>query len=146
MQFKLQMFWLKNILTKQVMNNSKNPLSPHLQIYRWQISSLLSIIHRITGILNLLGLIFISAWISSAGIGENLFECFSVFLKSFIGKFILIGFTWSMSYHLLSGIRHFFWDLGYGYEIKTANISGIIVIASSLLLTVFLWLIGRGLI
>ena len=128
------------------MNNSKNPLSPHLQIYRWQISSLLSIIHRITGILNLLGLIFISAWISSAGIGENLFEYFLVFLKSFIGKFILIGFTWSMSYHLLSGIRHFFWDLGYGYEIKTANISGIIVIASSLLLTVFLWLIGRGLI
>ena len=128
------------------MNNSKNPLSPHLQIYRWQISSLLSIIHRITGILNLLGLIFISAWISSAGIGENLFEYFSVFLKSFIGKFILIGFTWSMSYHLLSGIRHFFWDLGYGYEIKTANISGVIVIVSSLLLTVFLWLIGRGVI
>ena len=128
------------------MNDSKNPLSPHLQIYRWQISSLLSITHRITGILNLLGLIFISAWISSAGIGENLFEYFSVFLKSFIGKFILIGFTWSISYHLLSGIRHFFWDLGYGYEMKTVNISGIIVIVSSLLLTVFLWLIGRGLI
>ena len=128
------------------MNDLKNPLSPHLQIYRWQISSLLSIIHRITGILNLLGLIFISAWISSAGIGENLFVCFSVFLNSNIGKFILIGFTWSMSYHLLSGIRHFFWDLGYGYEIKTANISGVIVIVSSLLLTIFLWLIGRGLI
>ena len=128
------------------MNDSKNPLSPHLQIYRWQISSLLSITHRISGILNLLGLIFISVWISSAGIGENLFEYFSVFLKSFIGKFILIGFTWSTSYHLLSGIRHFFWDLGYGYEIKTVNISGVIVIISSLLLTVFLWLIGRGLI
>ena len=94
------------------MNDSKNPLSPHLQIYRWQVSSLVSIIHRITGILNLLGLIFICAWISSAGIGENLFGFFSVFLKSFIGKFILIGFTWSMSYHLLSGIRHFF--LGFG--------------------------------
>jgi len=128
------------------MNDSKNPLSPHLQIYRWQVSSLVSITHRITGILNLLGLIFISAWISSAGIGENLFEYFSVFLKSFIGKFILIGFTWSISYHLLSGIRHFFRNLGYGYEIKTANISGVIVIVSSLLLTVFLWLIGRGLI
>ena len=128
------------------MNDSKNPLSPHLQIYRWQISSLLSITHRITGILNLLGLIFISAWISSAGISENLFEYFSVFLKSFIGKFILIGFTWSINYHLLSGIRHFFCYLGYGYEIKTANISGVIVIVSSLLLTVFLWLIGRGLI
>ena len=128
------------------MNDPKNPLSPHLQIYRWQISSLISITHRITGILNFLGLIFISAWISSAGISENLFECFSVFLKSFIGRFILIGFTWSISYHLLSGIRHLFWDLGYGYEIKTANFSGILVILSSLILTIVLWMIGRGLI
>ena len=128
------------------MNDSKNPLSPHLQIYRWQISSLISIIHRITGILNFLGLIFISVWISSAGISENSFEYFSVFLKSFIGRFILIGFTWSMSYHLLSGIRHLFWDLGYGYEIKTANFSGILVILSSLILTIVLWMIGRGLI
>ena len=128
------------------MNNKNNPLSPHLQIYRWQISSLVSIAHRITGILNFLGLIFISAWISSAGISENLFECFSVFLKSFIGRFILIGFTWSISYHLLSGIRHLFWDLGYGYEIKTANFSGILVILSSLILTIVLWMIGRGLI
>jgi len=128
------------------MNDSKNPLSPHLQIYKWQVSSVVSIIHRITGILNLLGLILICAWISSAGIGENLFGSFSVFLKSFIGKFILIGFTWSMSYHLLSGIRHFCWDLGYGYEIKTANLSGIVVIIGSLFLTIILWMIGKGLI
>ena len=128
------------------MNDSKNPLSPHLQIYRWQISSLDSITHRITGIFNLLGLIFICIWISSVGISENFFEYFSIFLKSFIGKFILIGFTWSISYHLLSGVRHLFWDLGYGYEIKTANISGTIVIFGSLILTFVLWLIGRGLI
>ena len=128
------------------MNDSKNPLSPHIQIYRWQVSSLVSIVHRITGILNLLGLIFICAWISSVGIGENFFESFSVFLKSFIGEFILIGFTWSMSYHLLSGIRHFFWDLGHGYEIKTANFTGIIVILGSLVLTIILWMIGKGLI
>ena len=126
------------------MNNSKNPLSPHLQIYRWQISSLLSIVHRITGILNLLGLIFISAWIFSAGFGENLYECFSFLLKSFFGKFIIIGFTWSMSFHLLSGIRHLVWDLGYGFEIKTANISGIIVIICSLVLTIIFWLFARG--
>ena len=128
------------------MNDSKNPLSPHLQIYRWQISSLVSITHRITGIFNLLGLIFICIWISSVGISENFFEYFSIFLKSFKGKFILIGFTWSISYHLLSGVRHLFWDLGYGYEIKTANISGTIVIFGSLILTFVLWLIGRGLI
>ena len=89
---------------------------------------------------------FFCVWISSAGIGENLFGSFSVFLKSFFGKFILIGFTWSMSYHLLSGIRHFFWDLGHGYEIKTANLSGIIVIIGSLFLTIVLWMVGKGLI
>ena len=100
----------------------------------------------VTSLENLLGLIFICAWISSAGIGESFFESFSVFLKSFIGKFILIGFTWSMSYHLLSGIRHFFWDLGYGYEIKTANLSGIIVVIGSLFLTIILWMVGKGLI
>ena len=126
------------------MNDSKNPLSPHLQIYRWQISSLLSIVHRITGILNLLGLIFISVWILSAGLGENLYECFSFLLKSFFGKFILIGFTWSMSFHLLSGARHLVWDLGYGFEIKTANISGIIVIIFSFALTIIFWLFARG--
>ena len=128
------------------MSDSKNPLSPHLQIYRWQISSLISITHRITGILNFLGLIFISAWISSAGISENLFEYFLIFLKSFIGEFFLIGFTWSISYHLLSGIRHLFWDLGYGYEIKTANFSGILVILGSLVLTIILWVVGKGLV
>jgi len=128
------------------MNDSKNPLSPHLQIYRWHVSSLVSITHRITGILNLLGLIFICIWISSAGISQNLFEFYSIFLKSFVGKFILIGFTWSMSCHLLSGVRHFFWDLGYGYEIKTANLSGIIVILGSFVLTIIFWMIGRGLI
>ena len=128
------------------MSDSKNPLSPHLQIYRWQISSLISITHRITGILNFLGLIFISVWISSAGISENLFEYFLIFLKSFIGEFFLIGFTWSISYHLLSGIRHLFWDLGYGYEIKTANFSGILVILGSLVLTIILWVVGKGLV
>ena len=92
----------------------------------------------------MVGLIFICDWISSAGISENLFECFISFLNSFIGKFILMGFTWSMSYHLLSGIRHFFWDLGYGYEIKVANLSGFIVILGSLVLTIIFWLIGRG--
>jgi len=127
------------------MNDSKNPLSPHLQIYRWQISSLVSITHRITGILNFLGLIFICIWIISAGISENLYENFSFFLKSFLGKFILIGFTWSISFHLLSGIRHLFSDLGYGYEIKTANISGVVAIVGSLILTIIFWIIGRGL-
>ena len=126
------------------MNDSKNPLSPHLQIYRWHISSLLSITHRISGIVNLLALILIFFWLIALSLGENNYESFLLVINSFFGKFILIGFTWSMSFHVLSGIRHLVWDLGYGFEIKTANITGIIVIISSLTLTIIFWLFSRG--
>ena len=126
------------------MNDSKNPVSPHLQIYRWHISSLLSITHRISGVINLLALILIFFWLLGLSFGESNYELFLLIINSFFGKFILIGFTWSMSFHLLSGIRHLAWDLGYGFEIKTANISGIIVIIFSLALTIIFWLFARG--
>ena len=126
------------------MNDFKNPVSPHLQIYRWHISSLLSIIHRISGVINLLALILIFFWLLSLSFGESNYELFLLIINSFFGKFILIGFTWSMSFHILSGIRHLAWDLGYGFEIKTANISGIIVIICSLVLTIIFWLFARG--
>jgi len=126
------------------MNDSNNPLSPHLQIYRWHISSLLSITHRIAGVINLLALILIFFWLVVLSLGESNYELFLSIINSFFGKSILIGFTWSMSFHLLSGMRHLVWDLGYGFEIKTANISGIIVIITSLVVTVIFWLFARG--
>ena len=128
------------------MNDSKNPLSPHLQIYRWHISSLLSITHRISGIINLLALILIFFWLIVLSFGESNYELFLLIINSFFGKFILIGFVWSMSFQILSGIRHLVWDVGYGFEIKTANISGVLVILSSLVATIIFWLLGRGLI
>ncbi len=128
------------------MNDSKNPLSPHLQIYRWQISSLVSIFHRITGIINVMGLTIICLWIGLLFFGESRYGLINTFFQSYFGKVFIMGFVWSYSFHLLSGIRHLILDLGYGYEIKTANISGIIVIIGSLVLTVLMWLIGRGLI
>ena len=126
------------------MNDSKNPLSPHLQIYRWHISSLLSITHRISGVINFLALILIFLWLIVLSLGESNYETFLLIVNSFLGKFILIGFTWSMSFHVLSGIRHLAWDLGYGFEIKTANISGVIVIIFSLAFTIIFWLFARG--
>ena len=126
------------------MSDSKNPLSPHLQIYRWHISSLISITHRISGIINLLALILIFFWLLALSFGENSYELFLLSINSFFGKFILIGFTWSMSFHLLSGIRHLAWDLGYGFEIKTANFSGMLVIIFSLAITIAFWLFARG--
>ena len=126
------------------MTANQNPLSPHLQIYRWHISSLLSITHRISGVINLLALTLIFFWLIVLSFGENNYELFLSIINSFFGKFILIGFTWSMCFHILSGIRHLAWDLGYGFEIKTANISGIIVVISSLALTIIFWLFARG--
>tara|TARA_B100000029_G_scaffold384881_1_gene380466 strand:+ start:574 stop:960 length:387 start_codon:yes stop_codon:yes gene_type:complete len=128
------------------MKDNHNPLSPHLQIYRWQISSLLSITHRISGVINLLALILIFFWLITLILGEDNYESFLLMINSSFGKFILIGFVWSMCFHILSGIRHLIWDLGYGFEIKTANISGIIVVISSLVLTILFWLFARGLI
>ena len=128
------------------MNVSKNPLSPHIQIYKWHISSLVSITHRISGVINLIALILIFFWLLAFNLGESNYELYLLIINSFFGKFILIGFTWSMSFHILSGIRHLVFDLGYGYEIKIANISGLIVIISSLFLTILFWLFARGLI
>ena len=128
------------------MKYNQNPISPHLQVYRWHISSLLSIIHRIVGVINLLALILMFFWILVLNLSESNYELFLLAINSFLGKCILIGFTWSMSFHILSGARHLVWDMGYGFEIKTANISGIIVIILSLFVTIIFWLLGRGLI
>ena len=128
------------------MKDNQNPISPHLQIYRWHISSLLSITHRIAGVINLLALILMFFWLLTFSLGEKNYELFLLVINSFFGKFILIGFTWSMSFHIFSGIRHLVWDMGYGFEIKTANISGILVIFFSLVTTIIFWLLARGLI
>ena len=128
------------------MTDNQNPISPHLQIYRWHISSLLSITHRIAGFINLLALILMFVWVLTFNLGQSNYEFFLFAINSFFGKFILIGFVWSMSFHIFSGIRHLAWDMGYGFEIKTANITGILVILSSLVATIIFWLLGRGLI
>ena len=126
------------------MTDNQNPISPHLQIYRWHISSLLSITHRIAGVVNLFALILMFFWLLSFSLGKSNYELFLSIINGFFGKFVLIGFTWSMCFHITSGMRHLAWDLGYGFEIKTANISGIIVIISSLVLTIIFWLFAKG--
>ena len=125
------------------MNNKKNPLSPHIQIYSWHISSLISISHRITGVINIIALTFISIWISSMLLGATSYELTKNILSSFIGKFIIIGIIWSFSFQILSEIRHLFWDLGYGFELKISKITGLMVIFGSFILTVLIYLAGR---
>ena len=122
---------------------NKNPLSPHIQIYRWHISSLVSISHRITGVINIIAITLICLWVSLLLFGESNYEAINLFLNSFIGKFIILGITWSFSFQALSEIRHLIMDFGYGFEIKTTKITGLIVIFGSLISTVVFYLIGK---
>ncbi len=121
-----------------------NPLSPHIQIYRWHISSLVSISHRITGIINILAITLICIWFSLILLGESNYEIIKTFLQSFIGKFIIIGITWSFSFQMLSEIRHLIMDMGYGFELKTTKVTGLLVIFGSFILTVIIYILGRG--
>ena len=123
---------------------NKEPLSPHIQIYRWHISSLVSISHRITGIINIIAITIICFWASSLLLGENNYEAINSFLNSFIGKFIILGITWSFLFQILSEIRHLIMDLGFGFEIKTTKITGLLVIFGSIVLTVVFYVIGKN--
>jgi len=125
---------------------NKRPLSPHIQIYRWHVSSLVSISHRITGIINIIAITLICLWVSLIFISENNHEMINLFLSSKIGKFIILGLTWSFSFQILSEIRHLIMDLGYGFELKTSKITGLLVILGSLILTVIFYIIGKNLI
>ena len=127
------------------MKNKNNPLSPHIQIYSWHISSLISISHRITGVINIIALTFISIWISSMLLGVTGYEFTKSILNSFFGKFIITGIIWSFNFQILSEIRHLFLDLGYGFDLKTSKITGLIVIFGSFILTVLTYLVGRQL-
>ena len=122
------------------------PLSPHIQIYKWHISSLVSISHRITGIVNILAITLICFWIALILLGESNYELINFFLQTFIGKFILIGITWSFSFQMLSEIRHLIMDMGYGFELQTTKITGLLVIFGSIILTILIYLFGRGII
>jgi succinate dehydrogenase / fumarate reductase cytochrome b subunit len=123
---------------------NNNPLSPHLQIYRWHISSLVSISHRITGIINFLAFVLICLWASMLLLGEANYDSIEFLLNSIIGKFIILGLTWSFSFQILSEIRHLIMDMGYGFEIKTTRITGLLVIFGSIFLTIIIFVLGKN--
>ena len=125
------------------MQNDNNPLSPHLQIYKWQISSLLSITHRIVGVINILAITLICIWTLSLLVGENSYEITHLFLKSLFGKFIIVFLCWTFSFHILNEIRHLIWDMGYGFDLKVAKITGILTLFGSVILTILFYLVGK---
>ena len=126
------------------MQNNNNPLSPHLEIYKWQISSLLSITHRIVGVINILAITLICIWTLSLLLGESSYEITKIFLRSFFGKFIIVSLCWTFSFHILNELRHLIWDMGYGFDLKVAKITGVLAFFGSFVLTILFYLIGKN--
>ena len=124
--------------------SEKNPLSPHLQIYRWQISSVLSITHRIIGIINAIAIILICLWFISLLFGDENYKIIIIFFQSFFGKFFVISLSWTFSFQILNEIRHLAWDIGYGFDLKTSKITGVIAIIGSFVLAITIYLTGKG--
>ena len=122
---------------------NNNPLSPHIQIYNWHISSLVSISHRVTGIINFFTITLIGLWIASLLLGEQNYVFISLFLTSFFGKFACLGIIWSFTFQIFSEIRHLIMDLGYGFEQKTTQITGLIVLIGPFPTTILIFLIGQ---
>jgi len=121
------------------MSSPGRPLSPHLSIYRWPITMLLSILHRISGLALSLGLVVFAWWLLAASSGGDAYQQFSAFAASGIGRLMLLGWTAAFFYHLANGIRHMVWDLGYGFELSVANASSWFVLVLTLLLTAAYW-------
>ena len=121
------------------MRQPDRPLSPHLSIYRWPVTMLLSILHRATGIANAVGLIVLAAWLMQAAAGEAAYGALTAILGSPFGYVVLAGFSFSFFYHLCNGIRHLVWDTGRGFEKRQANASAWAVIAMAFVLTALFW-------
>ncbi|MFZ1624959.1 MAG: succinate dehydrogenase, cytochrome b556 subunit [Gammaproteobacteria bacterium] len=124
------------------MKDDNAPLSPALQIYRPQLTSVLSFMHRLTGIALSLGSLLLIAWLVAGSMGSPAYDMLLGFLRSGTGVLLLFGWTFTLFYHLCNGIRHLCWDAGYGFELKTIYASGWAVVSASLGLTVATWLIG----
>ena len=140
------MFDEKNVtlVYKTIMENN-NPLSPHLQIYKWQISSLLSITHRIVGVVNFFAIVLICIWAMLIMFDENNYSIIYIILNSTFGKFLAISLCWTFSFHILNELRHLIWDAGYGFELKVSKITGILALIGSFVLTVIFYVLGRNL-
>ena len=122
-----------------------NPLSPHLQIYKWQISSLLSITHRIVGVVNFFAIVLICIWAMLIMFDVNNYSIIYIILNSTFGKFLAISLCWTFSFHILNELRHLIWDAGYGFELKVSKITGIFAFIGSFVLTIIFYIFGRNL-
>ena len=130
------------------MGQSDRPLSPHLQVYRPQLGSVMSISHRLTGLFLGVGALFLTFWLTSMAGGPSQYATVQALVDSLFGRAILVAWTFSLFYHLCNGIRHLFWDAGYGYDLQSSHLSGWATLITSVLLTagLWLWVASRGIV
>ena len=119
----------------------QRPLSPHLQIYKPQLTSVLSITHRATGMFLSFGALLLITWLVAIALGLETYLIITDFFNSILVQLLLIGLTFSLYYHLANGIRHLVWDCGFGFELPKAYLSGWLVVAFSIIATTLTWVI-----
>ncbi len=124
------------------MNKHSRPLSPHLQVYQPQLTSVLSILHRLTGIALAVGTLVLVYWLSSAAGGPESFSRAQSVIGNWFGLLLLFGWSFALFYHLCNGIRHLFWDAGYGFELAELYKSGYAVLIAAGVLTLLAWILG----
>lgn len=124
------------------MSNNNHPVSPHLQIYRLPLTALLSITHRITGVLLSLGSLLLVALLVAAAQGAEAYQALIVHFQAWYGQVFLLGLLFSLYLHFCNGIRHLFWDAGYGFELETVDLTAKLAIAVAVVLTVATWWVG----
>ena len=124
------------------MTTGERPLSPHLMIYRPQLTSVLSITHRLTGVALVGGTALLTWWLVAAALGPGAFEVVQAVLGHWLGRLVLLGWTYALFYHLCNGIRHLFWDAGYGFELPTLYATGWLVMGAAAVLTLVAWIAG----
>ena len=120
------------------------PLSPHVQVWRWHLTMFTSILHRATGMALYVGAIIVAAWALALGAGPDAYQAFVDIMASPLGRFVLVGLTLSLFYHLANGLRHLFWDAGMGLSVTASTQSGIMAMAFSVVATITVWAIGLG--
>jgi succinate dehydrogenase / fumarate reductase cytochrome b subunit len=124
------------------MATDNRPLSPHLQVYKPQLTSVLSILHRITGVALAIGTLLLVWWLIAAATGPEAYDAAQSFIGSILGRLLLLGWTFALFYHLANGIRHLAWDTGRGFELGTAYMTGWLVVIVSIVLTLASWVAG----
>jgi succinate dehydrogenase / fumarate reductase cytochrome b subunit len=119
----------------------KRPLSPHVGIYKWEVSNTLSILHRATGVFLFAGAMVLAAWITAAAAGKSAYDSVQGLLNGPLGVLLLLGLSGAFFYHLGNGIRHLVWDAGYGFDKRVARMSGWFTFLAAIAFTAVFWLV-----